>query len=312
MRTALVTGAAGFIGSHLVDELLDRGYRVRGLDTLQSGARTNLDSAWKRESFEFVEGDIRDEELVARAVTDVDAVFHLAADISVQGSIETPSRTTGINCGGTATMLEAARDGGVREFVLASSAAVYGSTHSLPVHEDDSLDPESPYGLSKRYGEQLASQVDERSGMDCVSMRFFNVFGPRQDPGGEYAAVIPAFIDRLLDGQPPVIYGDGEQSRDFVYVEDVVEGLIAAADSRTDYPVLNLGCGRRITINELANRLIDIVGTAVEPEYGPAREGEVRHSEADISRARSELDFEPVVSFENGLERTVAYFEGTP
>ena len=309
MRTALVTGASGFIGSHLVDALLERNYRVRGLDNLQTGNRENLDAAWKAEEFEFFEGDIRNEDIVERAVAGTDSVFHLAADISVQGSIDSPSRTTEINCGGTATVIEAARDKGVEEFVLASSAAVYGSTTSLPVSEDDPLDPESPYALSKRYGEQLAAQVAERNPMNCVSLRFFNVYGPRQDPGGEYAAVIPAFIERLLDGQPPVIYGDGEQSRDFVYVGDVVAGLIAGAERSPEYSVVNLGCGRRITINELASRLNEVIGTDLEPEYGPAREGEVRHSGADISRAREVLGFEPAVEFVEGLEETVRYFE---
>lgn len=310
MRTALVTGAAGFIGSHLVDGLLDRNYRVRGLDDFRTGKRENLGSSWEEEDFEFREGDIRDENVVEDAVADVDAVFHLAADISVQGSIERPSNTTAINCGGTATVIEAARDAKVEDFVFASSAAVYGSSTSLPVRDDDSLDPESPYALSKRYGEQLGAQIDERNAMNCVSLRFFNVFGPRQDPDGEYAAVIPAFIDRMIDGRPPVIYGDGEQSRDFVYVDDVVSGLIAAAEQDCEHSVINLGCGRRITINELAARLNDVLGTDLEPEHGPAREGEVRHSEADISRARESIGYEPVVDFAEGLEETVEYFDG--
>lgn len=308
MRTALVTGAAGFIGSHLVDGLLDQNYRVRGLDNFQTGRRENLDAAWRSEDFAFVEGDIRDEAVVERAVADVDAVFHLAADISVQGSIDQPSKTTAINCGGTAAVLEAARDAGVESFVFASSAAVYGSTTSLPVSEDDSLDPESPYALSKRYGEQLAAQVAERTPMNCVSLRFFNAFGPRQDPDGEYAAVIPAFIDRMVDGQPPVIYGDGEQSRDFVHVRDLVSGLVAAAERSTS-GIFNLGCGRRITINDLASRLNDVLGTELEPEHGPAREGEVRHSMADIARARKELGYDPSVELETGLEETAAFFQ---
>lgn len=308
MRTTLVTGAAGFIGSHLIDGLLARNYRVRGLDNFQTGCREKLNNAWRDEDFEFIEGDVRDEDLVARAVSDVDVVFHLAADISVQESIEIPSRTSSINCAGTATVIEAARDARVEEFVLASSAAVYGSTTSLPVSEEDPLNPESPYALSKRYGEQLAEQVDQRNAMNCISLRFFNVFGPRQDPCGEYAAVIPAFIDRMLDGQQPVIYGDGEQSRDFVHVRDVVLGLVAAAEQPCKDAVVNLGSGRRITINELAARLNDVLGTDLEPEHGPPREGEVRHTEADISRARESLEYEPSVDLLEGLNETIAYF----
>lgn len=308
MQQALVTGAAGFIGSHLVDSLLDQNYRVRGLDSLRTGSKANLDTALQSDTFEFIEGDIRDRDIVDECVTEVDVVFHLAASISVQDSINAPTQTTAVNCAGTATVLEAARDAGVDDVVLASSAAVYGSADSVPVSEDEPLSPESPYALSKRYGEQLAAQIDQRNDVNCVSLRFFNVFGPRQDPAGDYAAVIPAFIQRVRNGEPPVIYGDGEQTRDFVHVDDVVQGLIRAAEHSPPCPVINIGAGRRITINRLASLVIDLVGSACTPEYGPARDGEVRHSEADISRATDLLGYTPKVELRDGLEETIAYF----
>jgi nucleoside-diphosphate-sugar epimerase len=304
METALVTGAAGFIGSHLVEGLLDRGYRVRGLDNLSSGRRENLTTVWDDEAFAFVEGDVRDGEAVARAADGVDFVFHLAARASVPASVEQPANTTDSNCTGTATVFAAARERDAR-VVFASSTAVYGSDAPVPTSEDAALSPESPYALSKQYGEDLARQLE----LDAVSLRFFNVYGPRQDASGAYAAVIPAFIGRMRAGERPVIYGDGEQTRDFVSVGDVVDATIRAAKGGTTGRVYNVGSGRRTSITELVAALNDVLGTDLDPVYDDPRPGDIRHSGADISRARAELGYEPDVDLREGLAETVAYWD---
>jgi nucleoside-diphosphate-sugar epimerase len=306
MQTALVTGAAGFIGSHLVEGLLDRDYRVRGFDNLSTGSRDNLAGVWERDRFAFTEGDVRDRRAVDAAVDGVDTVFHLAADTSVPGSFDDPARTTAVNCTGTATVVDASA-GTVESVVLASSAAVYGSDTPVPVDEDAPLAPESPYALSKRYGERLVSQLAGTDGFDASAVRYFNVFGPRQDPAGSYAAVIPAFVDRLLADEPPVIFGDGEQTRDFVYVTDVVDATIAAAE-RDCSAVVNVGSGRRVTVTELAERVIELFDRSLDPVHEPPREGDIRHSGADISRAREQLAYQPSVSLTEGLDQTVDSF----
>ena len=321
MPTALVTGAAGFIGSHLVAELLENGSHVRGLDNCSSGSQTNLQAVSSHDRFTFIEGDIRDESTVQRAMSGVERVFHLAAATSVPGSFERPRKTTDINCTGTATLLETAGSEDIERFIFASSAAVYGSDVPVPVAETASLNPESPYALSKRYGESLTRQVGDSAGFETVSLRFFNVYGPGQDPSGAYAAVIPAFISRVRSGKPPVIYGDGEQTRDFVAVSDVVSALIRAGERPVSASVINIGGGRRVTINELAETLIEIVGREsstgesesasgvenLEPVYESAREGDIRHSQADIARARELLGYDPQVSLREGLTRTVVF-----
>lgn len=307
MTTALVTGAAGFIGSHLVEALLERGYDVRGLDNLSSGSLDNLSEVRDDSSFTFVEGDIRDSDVVARLVEGVDYVFHQAAVASVQQSFEDPAHLSDVNCTGTATLLSAAQSAAVRTVVLASSAAVYGSTGSSAKREDDPLAPESPYASSKRYTEELAVQLTEQSSLDIVALRYFNVFGPRQDPQGEYAAVIPKFIDLMLGSDRPVIYGDGEQSRDFVYIEDVVQANLLAIDGEPG--IYNVATGSRSTINELVAHLNSILERDIEPEYAAARPGEVRHSLADILNVEQALGYEPKVTFESGLRQTVEAFQ---
>lgn len=304
METALVTGAAGFIGSHLVEGLLDRGYRVRGLDDLSTGRRDNLDGVSDDDAFAFVEGDIRDEAAVERATDGVDCVFHLAARTSVPASVENPAETTAVNCTGTATVFAAARERDAR-VVLASSAAVYGSDVPVPTPEDAALSPESPYALSKRYGEQLAATA----GVDATAVRFFNVFGPRQDADGPYAAVIPAFVERMRAGQRPVVYGDGEQTRDFVFVTDVVDATVRAAERAGPGSVYNVGSGGRVSITGLVAALNDVLGTDLDPVYDDPRPGDIRHSGADISRARADLNYEPDVDLREGLAETVAYWE---
>ncbi|GAB3705842.1 SDR family oxidoreductase [Halorubrum pallidum] len=307
MRSALVTGAAGFIGSHLVDTLLDEGWKVTGLDDFSTGTRSNLSSAG--ESFELVEGDLRDEAALETAIEGVDVVFHHAAAISVPESIEHPARTTDVNCTGTAKLLEAARDEGVCRVILASSAAVYGSDNEVPVSEEAPTAPESPYALSKRYTEQLALQYAEQYELDAIALRYFNVFGPRQNPEGEYAAVIPQFIQLMIDGQQPVIYGDGEQSRDFVYVDDVMAANLAAATADCAGEIFNIAGGSRITINELVKTINEVLGTALHPKHDDPRPGDVRHSQASISKAESMLGYSPTVDLETGLRETAAQFD---
>ena len=308
MPSALVTGAAGFIGSHIVDELLNRGWSVTGLDNLSTGRQSNL-VATDSTDFELIEGDLRDETTLETAIEDVDIVFHHAASISVPKSVERPARTTDINCTGTAKLLEAARNKGVDRVVLASSAAVYGSNVEIPVSEEAPTEPESPYALSKRYTEQLALQYAEQHELDAIALRYFNVFGPRQDPEGEYAAVIPQFIQLMSDGHRPVIYGDGEQSRDFVHVDDIVAANLAAATADCEREIFNVASGNRVTINELVETINAVLGTDLQPKYDDPRPGDVRHSQASISKAESMLGYSPQLGLYNGLQKTVEEFK---
>ena len=308
MQKALVTGAAGFIGSHLVDALLNRDWMVRGLDDLSTGDLANLESARESESFTFVEGDVRDRATVREAIGDADTVFHQAALASVPGSFKNPVSVTTRNCTGTATVMDVAADNHVESVVVASSAAVYGSGGPLPKAEDQPVAPESPYATSKYYTENVVRQVGDRAGINTAGLRYFNVFGPRQDPDGEYAAVIPKFIDLLLDGDRPVIFGDGEQSRDFVFVEDVVAANIAAATGGHS-GLFNVASGTSVTINDLVAALNRILDRNVEPRYDEPRPGDLRHSAADISKLEEKVNFEPTVSFEEGLDRTVEWFK---
>jgi nucleoside-diphosphate-sugar epimerase len=309
MPTALVTGVAGFIGSHLADELLDRGYSVRGVDNFVTGSENNLSVLDGDPDFEFVESDIRDVETLRSQMDGVDSVFHQAAVPSVPRSVEDPVTTTDANCTGTATVLDVARKTDVETVVVASSSSVYGSSDELPKQETMTPSPESPYALSKYYTEQLAVQSSDLYDIDTVALRYFNVFGPRQDPEGEYAAVIPKFIQLMLDGQRPVIYGDGEQSRDFTYIDNVVQANILAAESDVTGEVFNVACGDRYTVNELVQYINDNLGTDIDPIYDDPRPGDVKHSMADISKAEELLGYEPEVQFEEGLKRTISAFE---
>jgi len=309
MPTALVTGAAGFIGSHLSEALLERGYRVRGIDTFESGRRRNLEPLVDREAFSFAEVDVRNGNRLAGLLDGVDSVFHQAAVASVPRSIEAPVTATDINCTGTATVLDRARTAGVDTVVVASSTAVYGSSERLPKVESMEAQPESPYALSKYYTEQLAVQSSEFYDIDTVALRYFNVFGPRQDPTGAYAAVIPKFVDLMIDGERPVIYGDGEQSRDFVFVDDVVRANLLAADGDATGVAVNVASGTRVTLNELVDQLNSALGTAIQPRYDDPRPGDVRHSVADLTVASETLGYEPAVGFQEGLERTIDWFE---
>jgi nucleoside-diphosphate-sugar epimerase len=305
MTHALVTGAAGFIGSHLSRELLDRGHEVRGFDNFATGDPARADALSDRDSFEFVEGDLRDEAAVEAAVEDIEWVFHQAAVPSVPRSVENPKQTTTANCVGSTDLLVAARDADVESVVVASSSSVYGSGGGLPKREDQPPDPESPYALSKYWTERLAVQFSDLYGLDTVALRYFNIFGPGQDPDGEYAAVIPKFISLMRDGEQPVIYGDGEQSRDFTYIDNAVQANIRAARSDCAGEAMNVGCGDNTTVNALVEQLNGILGTDIDADHDDPRPGDVRHSHADISKARELIGYEPSVGFREGLERTV-------
>jgi nucleoside-diphosphate-sugar epimerase len=238
----------------------------------------------------------------------VDYLFHQAAVPSVPRSVEDPVTTTDGNCTGTATVLDAARRADVDTAVVASSSSVYGSSEELPKVESMTANPESPYALSKYYTERLAVQFSDLYDIDTVALRYFNVFGPRQDPEGEYAAVIPKFIQLMLDGERPVIYGDGEQSRDFTYIDNVTQANVLAAEGDATGVAVNIGCGDQVTITELVEQINDVLGTDIDPIYDDPRPGDVRHSMADLDRVREQLGYEPDVDFQDGLERTVEWF----
>ena len=300
----LVTGGAGFIGSHLVSALLERGDRVVVLDNFSSGRRSNLDQL--AGDIELVEGDLRSYERVHAAMNGVELVFHEGALPSVPRSVQDPLTTNEVNVSGTLNVLLAARDEGARRVVFASSSSVYGDAEELTRDETQRPQPLSPYGVAKLAAESYCRAFWQVYGLETVSLRYFNVFGPRQDPQSQYAAVVPRFIARLLDGEPPVIYGDGEQSRDFTYVGNVVAGnLLAAFAADVAGEVLNVATGGSLTVNELSASIQESLGVEIEPVYEPGRVGEVKHSSADISRASRLLGFEPSQSVEEGIATTI-------
>ena len=306
MAQYLVTGGAGFIGSHLCRRLLASGCAVRVLDDLSSGRRENL--AALDGEVDLVEGDLRDEALVGAALAGVDYVLHHAAVASVQTSIERPRFEQEVNAAGTLQLFEAARRAGVRRVVFAASAASYGNDPTGPKREEMLPAPESPYAISKIAGEYYARVYSSLYGLEVVCLRYFNVFGPRQDPSSPYSGVISIFAERMLAGAAPTVFGDGGQSRDFVYVDNVVEAnMRACATPGIAGRVYNIGCGRSASLLELVAALNRVLGTAIEPEFAPARPGDVHISLADITRAQRELGYEPVVHFEQGLEQTLAW-----
>ena len=308
MKTCLVTGGAGFIGSNIVRALLERGDRVRILDNLTTGRSTNVVDLL--EHVELLEGDLRDAELVREAVRGVDAVLHQAALPSVARSVGDPLTSHQVNATGTLGLLVAARDAGVRRFVYASSSSVYGDTPVLPKSEDLPTNPLSPYAVSKLAGEQYCRVFTRLYGLETVCLRYFNVFGPHQDPASEYAAVVPKFIAAMTRGEPPLVHGDGTQSRDFSYISNVINANLLAADTPgVGGEVFNVACGRRSSLLDLVEVLNRILGTRIEPRFDDPRPGDVMHSLADISRAERLLGYEPVVHFEEGLARTVAWYE---
>ncbi len=306
--TYLVTGGAGFIGSNIVEELLRRGEKVRVLDNFTTGKRENLAPFLDR--IELVEGDLRSYHQVREAVGGVDVVLHQAALPSVPRSVRDPITSDDVNVHGTLTLLHAARDAGVKRLTYASSSSVYGNTPELPKHEGMTPNPRSPYAVSKLVAEQYCRVFADLYGMETVSLRYFNVFGPRQDPTSQYSAVIPKFITAMLRGKRPVIYGDGLQSRDFTFVRNVVEAnLCAATASLPERGVfMNCACHGRTSLNELVQELNAILGTRIEPEYGPERAGDVKHSYAAIERMVAAIGYQPTVSFAEGLRTTCNWY----
>ena len=308
MTSYLVTGGAGFIGSHLAEELVRRGHRVRVADSLITGKRQNIAQL----DVEFVEGDLAEPDVAARAVRGMDYVLHQAAIPSVPRSVKDPLTSNRANIDATLSVLVAARDADVRRVVYAGSSSAYGDTPALPKHEDMPPNPLSPYALQKLVGEQYCQLFTRLYGLETVSIRYFNVFGPRQDPASPYSGVISRFVTALLASQPPVIYGDGEQTRDFTYVANVVDGVLRACEAPgASGQVINVATGGRISLNELFRTLRQIVGGHggnIEAVHEAARAGDVRDSQADITRARDLLGYQPRVSFEDGLTRTIEWY----
>jgi nucleoside-diphosphate-sugar epimerase len=307
MATYLVTGGAGFIGSNIVHQLVARGKAVRVLDNFSTGQRENL--AGVADRIELIEGDLRDPDSCRGAVDGVDYVLHQGAIPSVQRSVDDPFTTNDANITGTLNLLIAARDAGVRRVVYASSSSVYGDSPTLPKHETMTPRPKSPYAVYKLTAEYYCQAFTEVYGLETVSLRYFNVFGPRQDPTSHYAAVIPIFITALLQGQPVTVHGDGLQSRDFTYVSNNVEAnLLAATAPDVSGGVFNIACGKRYTLLELLDVLANIIEVKVEKVHTEPRSGDVRHSLASISQAEAQLGYQMSLDFEEGLRRTVAWY----
>ena len=305
----LVTGGAGFIGSNLVAALVAAGERVRVLDNLSTGRWEHLDGIPQQSLIERMEGDIRDAEMVARATKGIEVVFHEAALGSVPRSVETPIESDAVNLGGTVTVLDVSRHQGVRRVIFAASSAAYGETPALPKHEDMTPMPLSPYAVTKLGCEQYLKVFASLYNLETLNLRYFNVFGPNQTPDGAYAAAIPRFLDAALRGQAIQIYGDGEQTRDFCYIDNTVRAnlLGATTSKKLSGEVVNIAGGRRIGLNDLCSEIGKLMGGAVKVDHVAPRAGDIRHSLADITRAQELLGYEPRVRWEDGLPATLAY-----
>ncbi len=307
MAICLVTGGAGFIGSHLAEALVARGHEVRVLDNLSTGSRTNLDPVADR--IDFLHGDVTDLQQVRDAVRGVEVVYHQAALASVPRSVADPLATHRACVDGTLHVLLAARDAKVRRVVYAASSSAYGNSARLPKSEADPTAPLSPYAVAKLAGEQYCAAFSTVYGLETVRLRYFNVFGPRQTPDSPYAAVIPLFIQAMTSGRSPVLHGDGQQSRDFTFVEDVVQAnLLAAEAPGVSGRVYNVACGRRTTLLELVAHLNELLGTCIAPTHTDPRAGDVRHSQADISRAVADLGYKPTTDVRRGLARCLEWW----
>ena len=307
MAHYLVTGGAGFIGSHLAEELVRRGHRVRVADSLITGKRSNLAHI---SGIEFLDGDLADLDVAQRAVDGVNFVLHQAAIPSVPRSVKDPITSNRANVDATLNVLVAARDAGIQRVVFAGSSSAYGDTPTLPKHEEMPARPLSPYALQKVVGEQYLKMFTSLYGLETVSIRYFNVFGPRQDPSSPYSGVISVFATALLEGRSPTIYGDGEQTRDFTYVANVVDGVLRACEApEANGEIINVATGGRISLNTLFEAMRRLIGADVKPVYAEPRQGDVRDSQADITKAQRLLGYSPTVSFEEGLRLTVEWYK---
>lgn len=309
MGSYLLTGGAGFIGSNLARFVLSKGNQVTILDNFSTGKRENL--AQIADQIRLIEGDIRDAGAVRDAMTGVDGVFHLAALGSVPRSVADPETSHDVNVNGTLRILQTVRELNIRRIVFSASSSAYGNQPISPKVETMPVLPISPYAANKVTGEAYMQAWAGAYGMETVSLRYFNVFGPRQDPHGAYAAVIPAFVSTLLRGERPTIFGDGEQSRDFCFIANVCDAnwrAMTMPASQCDGRPINIACNRRTTLNQIFAKLRELLGVDIEPVYAPARRGDVRHSQADISRAREVLGYEPLVYFDEGLERAIGWY----
>ena len=304
----LVTGGAGFIGSHVVDGLLAKGSRVRIIDNLSTGNLSNLETSLSQ--IEWIQGDIRDELLVRKAMQGVEYVFHLAANRAVLRSVDDPRENNDVNITGTLYLLLAARDMGVKRFIFTSSSSVYGDTQKFPSKETDFPNPESPYGASKLMGEHYCRLFSSLYGLETASLRYFNVFGPRQNPESRYSCVIPIFIEALVENKHPEVHWDGKQSRDFTYVDNIVHGnLLAMQKPGLKGEVFNIACQEELSLLGILAHLEKIMGKkSLPPRFSPKRAGDVRRTLADIGKARQILSFEPQTYFEEGLRKTVDWF----
>jgi len=307
MDKFLVTGGAGFIGSNICRRLVAEGCFVRVVDNLLTGKRSNL--ADVMDKIDFVEADMGDAEVAQSAMKDVDVVLHQGALPSVPRSVDDPAATHQHCVDATFTLLMAARDAGIKRFVYAASSSAYGDTPTLPKVETMPTSPLSPYAVGKLVGEYYCSVFSQVFGLETVALRYFNVFGPYQDPTSQYAAAIPAFVTAILKGEPPTVYGDGEQSRDFTYIDNVVEAnLRAARAEKTQGQVVNIACGEAITVNAIIALINELLGKNVAPDYAPSRPGDVKHSLADITAAGNLIGYQPVVTFRQGLEKSIDWY----
>lgn len=307
MKNILVTGGAGFIGSNICEELVQRDYNVRVVDNLLTGKMKNLDRVIDK--IEFIEADIGNPEVASRAVSDMDCVMHQAALPSVPRSVDDPALTHQHCVDATFTLLMAARDAKIKRFVYAASSSAYGNSSTLPKVESMPVKPLSPYAVGKLVGEHYCSVFAKVYGMETISLRYFNVFGPKQDPASEYAAAVPAFVTAILKDQSPTIYGDGEQSRDFTYIDNVVHAnILAATAAKTAGQSVNIACAEAVTVNGIIRMINHILGKKVKCRYVDRRAGDVRHSLADISRAKEIIGYKPRVNFRTGLETAIEWY----
>jgi len=308
MEKFLVTGGCGFIGSNIARRLIEQGCFVRILDNLSTGRESNI--ADIREKVEFVKADMGDPAVAAAAMKDIDVVLHQGALPSVPRSVEDPAATHKDCVDATFTVLMAARDAKIKRFVYAASSSAYGDTEVLPKIESMAVSPLSPYAVGKLVGEFYCSVFSRVFGVETIALRYFNVFGPYQNPKSQYAAAIPAFVTSILNDKSPVVYGDGEQTRDFTYIENVVTAnLLAARAKKTSGEVVNIACGERVSVNEIIGMINSITGKDVKPDYQPSRKGDVKHSLADISRAGQVIGYKPVVLFRDGLAKAIEWYK---